>query len=113
MKHRDFYRTTGYRSLWMCAVSVLLAAYPLPAQDQAEKGAQGKERPMEHSAAFRTIRVDGLNIFYREAGPKDAPTLLLLYGLPSSSRMFAPLFERLAGHYQFSWIFSLSDRDTR
>jgi pimeloyl-ACP methyl ester carboxylesterase len=83
----------------MCAVSVLLAVYPLPAQDQAEKGAQGKERPMEHSTAYRTIRVDGLNIFYREAGPKDAPTLLLLHGLPSSSRMFEPLFARLAGHH--------------
>jgi pimeloyl-ACP methyl ester carboxylesterase len=45
---------------------------------------------------FRTIQIDGLSIFYREAGPRDAPTLLLLHGLPSSSRMFQPLFDRLA-----------------
>src|SRR5437899_10469840 len=45
---------------------------------------------------YRTVEVDGLSIFYREAGPKDAPTILLLHGLPSSSRMFDPLFARLA-----------------
>jgi pimeloyl-ACP methyl ester carboxylesterase len=48
---------------------------------------------------YRTIEVDSLSIFYREAGPPAAPTLLLLHGLPSSSRMFAPLFERLADDY--------------
>ena len=37
--------------------------------------------------------------FIREAGPKDAPTLLLLHGLPSSSRMFEPLFARLSDRY--------------
>lgn len=49
--------------------------------------------------AYRTVKVDGLSIFYREAGPADAPTLLLLHGLPSSSRMFEPLFRRLADHF--------------
>jgi pimeloyl-ACP methyl ester carboxylesterase len=48
---------------------------------------------------YRTIQVDGLGVFYREAGPKDAPTILLLHGFPSSSRMFAPLFARLADRY--------------
>ena len=48
---------------------------------------------------YRTIRVDDLTIFYREAGPKDAPALLLLHGLPSSSRMFEPLFATLSDHY--------------
>ena len=54
---------------------------------------------MEHPTFYRTIQVDGLSIFYREAGPKDAPTLLLLHGLPSSSRMFEPLFARLSDRY--------------
>lgn len=45
---------------------------------------------------YRTKKIDGLSIFYREAGPAHAPTLLLLHGLPSSSRMFEPLFARLA-----------------
>jgi pimeloyl-ACP methyl ester carboxylesterase len=60
---------------------------------------QGKERSMQHSIFYRTIEIDGLSIFYREAGPKDAPTLLLLHGLPSSSRMFDPLFARLSDSY--------------
>src|ERR1700693_5820141 len=48
---------------------------------------------------YRTIAIDGLSIFYRESGPKDGPTILLLHGLPSSSRMFEPLFDRLADRY--------------
>ncbi|HMH02189.1 MAG TPA: alpha/beta fold hydrolase, partial [Terriglobales bacterium] len=48
---------------------------------------------------YRTIQVDGLSIFYREAGPKNTETLLLLHGLPSSSRMFEPLFARLSDRY--------------
>lgn len=51
---------------------------------------------MKYPTFYRTATVDGLEIFYREAGPKDAPALLLLHGLPSSSRMFEPLFARLS-----------------
>ncbi|MBS0378706.1 MAG: alpha/beta hydrolase [Proteobacteria bacterium] len=54
---------------------------------------------MPTTTSYRTVEVDGLSIFYREAGAKDAPALLLLHGLPSSSRMFEPLFSRLSGHY--------------
>jgi pimeloyl-ACP methyl ester carboxylesterase len=57
---------------------------------------QGKERSVEHPTFCRNIQIDGLSIFYREAGPKDAPTILLLHGLPPSSRMFEPLFARLS-----------------
>ena len=56
--------------------------------------------PMPNQRVFyRTVQVDGLSIFYREAGPKDAPTILLLHGFPSSSRMFEPLFARLSDRY--------------
>jgi len=54
---------------------------------------------MEQQTFYRTVKVDGLSIFYREAGPKDAPVILLLHGLPSSSRMFEPLFARLSDRY--------------
>src|SRR3984893_666414 len=74
-------------------VFVMLASFQWPAQTQ------GKERPMEHPTFYRTTQIDGLSIFYREAGPKDAPTLLLLHGLPSSSRMFEFLFVRLSDRY--------------
>ncbi len=49
---------------------------------------------------YRTVKVDGLSIFYREAGPKEAPVILLLHGLPSLSRMFQSLLTRLAGTYR-------------
>lgn len=60
--------------------------------------------PVGHSSdqlavAYRSVKVDGLSIFYREAGRADAPTLLLLHGFPSSSRMYEPLLARLAQHY--------------
>jgi pimeloyl-ACP methyl ester carboxylesterase len=54
---------------------------------------------MKYPTLYRTIQIDGLSIFYREAGAKDAPVLLLLHGLPSSSRMFEPLFARLSDRY--------------
>jgi pimeloyl-ACP methyl ester carboxylesterase len=54
---------------------------------------------MNSQIFYRTVSVDGLSIFYREAGPKDGPNILLLHGLPSSSRMFQPLLTRLADKY--------------
>jgi len=54
---------------------------------------------MQHTVSYRTVKIDGLSIFYREAGPKNAPVILLLHGLPSSSRMFQPLLTRLADKY--------------
>jgi pimeloyl-ACP methyl ester carboxylesterase len=48
---------------------------------------------------FRSADVDGLNIFYREAGAKDAPALLLLHGFPSSSHMFRDLIPHLADRF--------------
>jgi pimeloyl-ACP methyl ester carboxylesterase len=55
---------------------------------------------VQHPTFYRTVEVDGLSLFYREAGPKAAPTILLLHGLPSSSRMFEPLFARLSDGYR-------------
>src|SRR4029079_6316185 len=74
-------------------VSVLLISVQLFAQHEQ------KELAMEHPTFYRSINIDGISIFYREAGPKDAPTLVLLHGLPSSSRMFEPLFARLSDRY--------------
>jgi pimeloyl-ACP methyl ester carboxylesterase len=47
-----------------------------------------------------TTQVDGLDIFYREAGPSEAPAILLLHGFPTSSRMFRNLIPRLADRYR-------------
>ena len=47
----------------------------------------------------KTIDIDGVKIFYREAGPVDAPTILLLHGFPTSSHMFRNLIPALADRY--------------
>jgi pimeloyl-ACP methyl ester carboxylesterase len=51
------------------------------------------------SISYHTVDIQGLNIFYREAGAANAPTVLLLHGFPSSSRMWEPLLPLLADRY--------------
>jgi len=53
--------------------------------------------PVTH---HRTTKVDGVNIFYREAGPAQAPVVLLLHGFPTSSHMFRNLIPALADRYR-------------
>ena len=60
---------------------------------------RGRNEPWTRRRSIGLITIDGLSIFYREAGPTNAPTILLLHGLPSSSRMFEPLFARLSDRY--------------
>jgi pimeloyl-ACP methyl ester carboxylesterase len=81
---------------WQISCGALLIFASLQLLPQAHE----KEHPMKYPTFYRTIQIDGLSIFYREAGPKDVPTLVLLHGLPSSSRMFEPLFARLSDRYQ-------------
>jgi len=49
--------------------------------------------------AYRTVTIDGLDIFYREAGPKNAPVVILLHGFPTSSHMFRNLIPALADEF--------------
>lgn len=51
------------------------------------------------TTTYHRVTVDGVGIFYREAGPKDAPTIVLLHGFPSSSREFDSLIPLLATRY--------------
>jgi pimeloyl-ACP methyl ester carboxylesterase len=51
------------------------------------------------TTTYHRVKVDGVGIFYREAGPKNAPTIVLLHGFPSSSREFDTLIPLLATHY--------------
>ena len=50
--------------------------------------------------SFRTVTADGVDVFYREAGPHDAPVMLLVHGFPSSSHMFRDLIPLLADTYR-------------
>ena len=56
--------------------------------------------PTQNSVYYNTIAVDGLDMFYREAGPADAPVLLLLHGFPTSSHMFRNLMPLLTDRYR-------------
>lgn len=51
------------------------------------------------NVSYRTINVDGVKVFYREAGSPDKPKLLLLHGFPSSGHMFRDLIPLLADRY--------------
>ena len=64
--------------------------------DLERRPAPAHAAPVTH---HRTTRVDGVNIFYREAGPADAPAVLLLHGFPTSSHMFRNLIPVLADLY--------------
>jgi pimeloyl-ACP methyl ester carboxylesterase len=91
------HRSRSTRSLHTLRIALfvagLLAPFSLLGQNQR------KEYVVGHPTLYRTIQVDGFSIFYREAGPKNAPTILLLHGLPSSSRMFEPLLDKLSDRF--------------
>lgn len=53
--------------------------------------------PLTH---IRRVRADGINVFYREAGPADAPVILLLHGFPASSFQYRELIPRLGDRYR-------------
>src|SRR5436305_9546874 len=84
--------------LWLqiiVSISIVFALFELPAQVRQLR----EEHAMKYPIFYRTTLIDGVSIFYRDAGPKEASTILLLHGLPSSSRMFEPLFARLSDRY--------------
>lgn len=83
----------------MKSIVRILATLAIVLATTVGMNAQRKDSAMEQQVFYRTVSVNGLSIFYREAGPKEAPTILLLHGLPSSSRMFQPLLTRLADNY--------------
>lgn len=70
-----------------------IAVAAAPAPDQATTLAVPETR-------YASVDVDGLDIFYREAGPKDAPVILLLHGFPASSFMYRDLIPALATRYR-------------
>ena len=61
--------------------------------------AQATSIQTETAVHYKTTEIDGLEIFYREAGAKDAPTLLLLHGFPTSSQQYRNLIPALADKY--------------
>src|SRR5215217_5239424 len=52
-----------------------------------------------NTVLFKTIQLNGVDVFYREAGDKTKPTILLLHGFPSSSHMYRDLIHDLSGDF--------------
>lgn len=82
--------------------AALAAALVQPALAQAAPDA-AQTRPAaarpSGAVSYHTVDIDGVKVFYREAGPKNAPTVLLLHGFPTSSHMFRNLIPQLAERY--------------
>ena len=77
------------------AAGLLTASEVLPATAQSPS-----EKPRVPLTSIRRIHADGVNLFYREAGPADAPVILLLHGFPASSFQYRELIPRLADRYR-------------
>src|SRR6476646_7993188 len=52
------------------------------------------------TVTYRKVDADGIGIFYRDAGPKDAPTILLLHGFPTAGHMFRDLIPQLSDRFR-------------
>ena len=83
-----------FASAFLASVASICAA-PAPANATSMIAAQTAPAVVH----YRTVEIDGVDIFYREAGPADAPVVLLLHGFPTSSHMYRNLIPALADRY--------------
>ncbi len=92
-------KTIFFKSvLGIAAVAVLsmgFLSFESPTNDKAVVNVTKKT----HATLHKTVKVNGLNIFYREAGDVNKPTILLLHGYPTSSHMFRDLITDLSVRY--------------
>lgn len=86
-------------ALSLFTVTVLTGGLTNAAAAETPEPARSNASADEVRVFFRSVKVGDLDIFYREAGSKDAPTLLLLHGFPTSSQMFRNLIPALADEY--------------
>jgi pimeloyl-ACP methyl ester carboxylesterase len=87
------------RTLLFAAPALAIGATPALA-DSSSPGALAVTASPATQTRHRTVDIDGTEIFYREAGSRDAPAILLLHGFPTSSQMFRNLIPLLADRYR-------------
>lgn len=87
------------RNTAMALTLALLTSAAIPEAALAGPAAHAASSTQIPVVHYRTAKVDGVDIFYREAGPADAPVVLLLHGFPTSSHMFRRLIPALATNY--------------
>jgi pimeloyl-ACP methyl ester carboxylesterase len=86
-------------SLLRVTVLALSLATFLPSISHAGEEPARTTSNAKYPVHHRRIQVEGIDLFYREAGPRDAPTLLLLHGFPTSSQMYRDLIPLLADRF--------------
>src|SRR6478752_7912257 len=86
-----------YLKVAALAVAVVALSPFSEAISGPSRAADASPMPVTH---YRTAKIDGTDIFYREAGPSGAPVVLLLHGFPTSSHMFRNLIPLLADRYR-------------
>jgi pimeloyl-ACP methyl ester carboxylesterase len=96
MNRRDFF-TQG--SLLAVAGAFPAVLADSAAEQQKEDKRMAEKLLVPHTSIHR-IEADGVRVFYREAGPSDAPVVLLLHGFPTSSFQYRELIPRLADRYR-------------
>ena len=96
-----------FEGSWLVKAALLLTAFVgltalsvMAASTMADHGAgTANASPAVPQVLHRTVEIDGLEIFYREAGREGAPVILLLHGFPTSSHMFRDLMPALADEF--------------
>jgi pimeloyl-ACP methyl ester carboxylesterase len=78
---------------------VVPASHAQPAVENPKKGRSMPEKTNVPLTSIHRVQADGVNVFYREAGPSAAPVVLLLHGFPTSSFQYRELIPRLADKY--------------
>lgn len=86
-------------NLFIAAFAAISSTFASSENSLAQSPKPTAQHSTASTVAYKTVAIDGLDIFYREAGPKTAPTLLLLHGFPTSSHMFRDLIPALADKY--------------
>jgi len=98
MKTRTPKTTISLAALALSGLASVGVVAPVTAATASQPSAPDSARSPR--VTYQTTSIDGLDIAYREAGPKDAPTIVLLHGFPTSSHMFRDLIPQLADSYR-------------
>ena len=85
--------------IWLLSIAAIFTFAACATTQTTMTASTTQAEKTGHEIQYRTVQIDGLDIFYREAGPKDAPTILLLHGFPTSSHMFRNLMPALADDF--------------
>lgn len=84
-------------ALLLASASIFITA---PASSMVFAETQATAQQVPATVHYRSIKIDGVKVFYREAGPADRPVVVLLHGFPTSSHMFRNLIPLLADRYR-------------